>query len=141
MRMGASCLVAECCCVGAAAIVAVAGRWFISGDEAVSTFSTSSSLSVFCETASRPSRRSVAHFRICHPSPSLRPMCRLSRKDRRSSRQSWYPSDRALDWAAADVLYSLVTDNAAALKESSSCSGESAWTGPLVGEAPLMFSI
>lgn len=127
---------ASCCVEGSGVWLSLCS----SGDEAGSFLSTSSSLSIDCEMPSR-SNLSVAHRRICQPSPSPTPMFRLSRKIRRSSRQSWYPSLRAFVCAAAEVLYSFVTDRAAARKTSRSCSGDSLPPGFFVGEAPLMPSI
>lgn len=90
-----------------------------------SCFSISSSLSMACGEPSRPSKRSLAHALTFQPSPSPRPSFVLSKNCSRSSRQSWYPSARALAWADIDDLYSFVTDRAAARKTSSICSGVS----------------
>lgn len=61
-----------------------------SGDDPRSNFSpASSSLSRFCENASRPSNLSVAQRRIFHPSPSLSPISSLSKYANSSSNASW----------------------------------------------------
>lgn len=58
----------------------------ISGDAVRSRLSASSSPS---GRVARPFSLSVAHRRIRHPSPSQRPISSLSRKESRSSIQSW----------------------------------------------------
>lgn len=73
---------------GVAASLGGSGCWrVISGDTVRSRLSASSSLSG--RVAPRPFSLSVAHRRILHPSPSQRPISSLSRKDSRSSIQSW----------------------------------------------------
>lgn len=108
------------CCLDGVWLVGGRLERLTTGDDGGSPgLSTSSSLSAAFPDSSLPSCRSVAHCLIAAPGPERSPASPfLSRNASKSSRHSWYPSERAFVAAAADVLYSLVTDRAAALKVS-----------------------